>query len=99
MRIFKYAGILLGLLLALVLVIIGVLSITHDTPVKRVNAEGDKDGPPSVSDPLFARSIQLYPGTSLDPGNKVDELVTGDGTHLPQGRDLAKAQHGITVQL
>ena len=50
MRIFKYAGILLGLLLALVLVIIGVLSITHDTPVRRVNAEGDKDGPPSVSD-------------------------------------------------
>ena len=99
MSIIKYITFVAGLLLALVLALIGVLSVTRDTPVKNVIAEGDKDGPPSVSDSLFARSIELYTGTHIDPGNKVEVLLNGNGTYPPLWRDLASAQHTITVQM
>jgi Phosphatidylserine/phosphatidylglycerophosphate/cardiolipin synthases and related enzymes len=99
MRVLKYAGILIGLLLALVLAMIGVLSVTHDTPVRQVNAEGDKEGPPSVSDPLFARSIELFTGTHIESGNRVELLRNGDATYPPLWRDIASAQHTLTVQM
>lgn len=99
MNIIKYITFVAGLLLALVLALIGVLSVTRDTPVRHVIAEGDKDGPPSVSDSLFARSIELYTGTHLDPGNKVDILLNGDGTYPLLWKDLASAKHTITVQM
>ena len=99
MGIIKYITFVAALLLALVLMLIGVLSITRDTPVKNVIAEGDKDGPPSVSDSLFPRSIELYTGTHIDAGNKVEALLNGDGTYPPLWRDLAQAQHTITVQM
>ncbi len=99
MSIIKYITFVVGLLLALVLALIGMLSVTRDTPVKNVIAEGDKDGPPSVSDSLFPRSIELYTGTHIDPGNKVEVLLNGDGTYPPLWRDLAAAQRTITVQM
>ena len=99
MSIIKYITFVAGLLLALVLALIGVLSVTRDTPVKNVIAEGDKDGPPSVSDSLFARSIELYTGTHIEPGNTVDLLLNGDGTYPVLWRDLAQAQRTITVQM
>jgi cardiolipin synthase len=99
MSIIKYIGFGVGLLLALVLALIGVLSITRDTPIKNVIAEGDRDGPPSVSDALFPRSIELYTATYIDPGNKVEILLNGDGTYPPLWKDLANAQHTITVQM
>ncbi|MDQ6717974.1 MAG: phospholipase D-like domain-containing protein [Gemmatimonadota bacterium] len=99
MSIIKYITFVAGLLLALVLALIGVLSVTRDTPIKNVIAEGDKDGPPSVSDSLFPRSIELYTGTHIDPGNKVEVLLNGDGTYPPLWRDLGAAQRTITVQM
>ena len=99
MSIIKYITFVAALLLALVLALIGVLSVTRDTPVRNVLAAGDKDGPPGVSDSLFARSIELYTGTHLDPGNKVEALLNGDGTYPVLWRDLAQAQHTITVQM
>lgn len=99
MSIIKYITFVAGLLLALVLALIGMLSVTRDTPVKNVIAEGDKNGPPSVSDSLFPRSIELYTGTHIDPGNKVEVLLNGDGTYPPLWRDLAAAQRTITVQM
>lgn len=99
MSIIKYISFIVGLLLALMLALIGILSVTRDTPVKSVIAVGDKDGPPSVSDPLFARSIELYTGTHVDPGNKVDVLLNGNGTYPPLWKDLASAQHTITAQM
>jgi cardiolipin synthase len=95
----KYITFVAGLLLAFVLALIGVLSVTRDTPVKSVIAEGDKDGPPSVSDSLFPRSIELFTGTHIDPGNRVEILLNGDGTYPPLWRDLGAAQHTITVQM
>jgi cardiolipin synthase len=99
MSIIKYITFIAALLLALVLALIGMLSITRDTPVKHVIAEGDRDGPPNVSDPLFPRSIELYTGTHIDEGNRVDVLLNGNGTYPPLWKDLAQAKHTITVQM
>jgi cardiolipin synthase A/B len=99
MSLIKYIAIAALLLFALVLALIGILSVTHDTPVRSVIAEGDKDGPPSIADSLFSRSIELYTGTHIDPGNKVQILLNGDGTYPQLWKDLESAQHTITVQM
>jgi cardiolipin synthase len=99
MSLIKYIAIAALLLFALVLALIGILSVTHDTPVRNVIAEGDKDGPPSIADSLFSRSIELYTGTHIDPGNKVQILLNGNGTYPQLWKDLASAQHTITVQM
>ncbi len=99
MSLIKYIAIAALLLFGLVLALIGILSVTHDTPVRNVIAEGDKDGPPSVADSLFSRSIELYTGTHIDPGNKVEILLNGNGTYPQLWKDLASAQYSITVQM
>jgi cardiolipin synthase len=99
MSLIKYIAIAALLLFALVLALIGILSVTHDTPVRSVIAEGDKDGPPSIADSLFSRSIELYTGTHIDPGNSVQILLNGDGTYPQLWKDLESAQHTITVQM
>jgi cardiolipin synthase len=99
MSLIKYTAIAALILLALVLMLIGILSITHDTPVKSVIAEGDQDGPPSIEDPLFAHSMELFTGTHIDPGNKVEILLNGDGTYPRLWKDLASAERTITVQM
>jgi cardiolipin synthase A/B len=99
MSLIKYIAIAALLLFALVLALIGILSVTHDTPVRSVIAEGDKDGPPSIADSLFSRSIELYTGTHIDPGNNVQILLNGDGTYPQLWKDLASAQRTITVQM
>src|SRR6266550_4394863 len=99
MSLIKYTAIAALILFALVLMLIGILSVTHDSPVKNVIAEGDKDGPPSVEDPLFARSIELFTGTHIDPGNTVPLLLNGNGTYPQLWKDIASAQHTVTVQM
>jgi cardiolipin synthase A/B len=95
----KYIAITVLILIALILALIGILSVTRDTPVTSVIAEGDREGPPSVSDPLFAQTIELFTRTHIEAGNKVDILLNGDGTYPQLWRDLASAQRTITVQL
>jgi cardiolipin synthase len=99
MTLIKYAAIGAVILLALILMLIGILSITHAPPVKSVIAEGDHDGPPSIEDPLFAHSMELFTGTHIDVGNKVEILLNGDGTYPRLWQDLAAAEHTITVQM
>jgi len=99
MSLIKYIAIAALVLFGLVLALIGILSVTHDTPVKSVIAEGDKDGPPSIEDPLFARSIELFTGTHIDPGNSVRLMLNGIGTYPQLWKDLASAQQTITVQM
>ena len=95
----KYIAIAALILFGLILALIGILSITHDTPVKSVIAEGDKDGPPAIVDALFARSMELYTGVHLDPGNNIQILLDGNGTYPQLWKDLASAQQTITVQM
>ncbi len=99
MSLIKYIAITALLLLALILALIGILSVTHDTPVRNVIAEGDKDGPPAIEDLLFSRSIELFTGTHIDPGNNVQILLNGNGTYPQLWKDLASAERTITVQM
>lgn len=95
----KYIAIGALILIALILALIGVLSMTRDTPVKSVIAEGDQDGAPNVTDHLFAHTIELFSRVHIEGGNDVEILLNGEGTYPKLWRDLASAQRTITVQL
>ena len=99
MSLIKYIAIAALVLFGVVLALIGILSVTHDTPVRTVVAEGDRDGPPSIEDPLFARSIELFTGTHIDPGNSVQIMLNGNGTYPQLWKDIASAQQTVTVQM
>ena len=99
MSLIKYIAIAALILFGLILALIGILSVTHDTPVTSVIAEGDKDGPPSIEDPLFARSIELFTGTHIAPGNNVEILLNGNGTYPRLWKDIASAERTVTVQM
>jgi cardiolipin synthase len=99
MSLIKYIAIAALSLFALMLALIGILSVTHDTPVRSVIAEGDKDGPPAIEDLLFSRSIELFTGTHIDSGNKVEILLNGDGTYPQLWKDIGSAQRTVTVQM
>jgi cardiolipin synthase A/B len=99
MGILKYGALTIVLILALMLMLIGILSVTRGATVRTVIAEGDKGGPPDVSDPLFPRTIELFTGTHIDDGNKVEILLNGEGTYPRLWKDIASAKHTVTVQM
>ena len=99
MSLIKYIAIAALILFGLVLALIGILSVTHDTPVTSVIAEGDSGGPPSIEDPLFARSIELFTGTHIEPGNNVQILLNGNGTYPQLWKDIGSAERTLTVQM
>jgi cardiolipin synthase len=91
---------LVGLLVALALLaLIGVLSVTRGTPVEYVVSRDDPSGPPSPGDSLFVRTVELYAGTSINGGNRVQVLENGDGTYPLLWRDLRTCAHTVTVQM
>jgi cardiolipin synthase A/B len=90
--------ILLGFILVL-LALVGVLTMTRGTPVRMVLALGDRNGPPAATDSLFTRTMELYTGLHIEPGNRVEELLNGNGTYPRLWRDLADAKQTITVQM
>ena len=99
MSILKYTLLTVLIVLLLAFVLVGILSITRGATVRTVIAEGDRGGPPAVSDPLFPRSIELFTGTHIEPGNKVEILLNGEGTYPPLWKDIASAKKTITVQM
>ena len=99
MAIVKYGAIILLVFIAVVLALIGMLSITRDTPVTSVIAEGDHEGPPHVGDSLFSRSFELFTGTHIEPGNTVELMNNGEGTYPQLWKDLQGAKRTITVQM
>ena len=99
MAILKYGLLTIAVVFVLVMVLIGLLSVTRGTTVRTVIAEGDKGGPPQVSDPLFPRSIELFTGTHIEPGNKIELLLNGEGTYPKLWTDIASAKKTITVQM
>ena len=76
----KRVAVVLGVLLLSALALIGILSITRGTPVRAVVAIGDRDGPPTVTDSLFAQSMELYTGLHLSLGNAAQQMLNGIGT-------------------
>jgi cardiolipin synthase len=73
-RLRRLGLVLLGVVLFL-FALVGILTMTRGTPVRMVIARGDRDGPPPVSDSLFARTMELYTGVHIEPGNRVEELL------------------------
>ena len=98
-RAVKRVGVALLLCALVALALIGVLSVTRGTPVEYVIARGDPAGPPAVTDSLFARTMELYTGTGLHPGNRVQVLENGDGTYPLLWRDLRTCRRAVTVQM
>ena len=99
MVLIKRLGIAALVLVLGALVLIGVLSATRGTPIETVVARGDRDGPPPVTDSLFLRTMELFTGTHVEPGNRVELLLNGDGTYPPLWRDIRSARQTVTVQM
>ena len=90
---------LVGVFVLSALALIGVLSVTRGTPVEYVIARGDPAGPPPPTDSLFTRTVELYTGTPLHPGNRVQVLENGNGTYPLLWRDLRTCRRSVTVQM
>lgn len=99
MSILKYGALTIALLLAVVLMLIGILSVTRGATIRTVITEGDKGGPPEVSDPLFPHTIELFTGTQIEEGNRIEILLNGEGTYPKIWKDIASAKRTITVQM
>jgi cardiolipin synthase len=98
MRRLKRLGLVLLALLVLLFALAGVLSMTRGTPVEIVISEGS-GAPPAIGDSLFEQMFELYTGTHIAGGNKVQQMLNGDGTYPALWRDLRSAQSTITVQM
>lgn len=99
MNLVKYTVRVIFIVLAIILATIGFLSVTHSTPVRSVIAPGPGNEPLAVEDSLFARTMMLYTGTLLSPGNRVEVLLNGDDTYPRLWRDIASARQSVTVQM
>jgi cardiolipin synthase len=94
----KRVSVVVGAVFIGMLALIGILSVTRGTPVKAVVAIGDRNGPPAINDPLFARSMELYTGLQLTKGNAAQQVNNGD-VYGRMWKDLREAKHTITVQM
>jgi cardiolipin synthase len=94
----KTAGLGIVAIVVLGLALIGALTITRGTPVGAVVTLSDS-GPPAITDSLFERSFELFTGTHIFPGNRVEAALNGDGTYPRLWADLRSAQHTITIQM
>ena len=86
-------------LVVLLFAFIGLLYLTRGTPVRRVRAPGDSDGPPAPADPCFAQTVELLTKTTLAEGHSVDVFTCGDELYPQLWEDLRHARHSITLQL
>jgi cardiolipin synthase len=96
-RLLKRLSVVLGALLVLAFALIGVLTVTRGSPVRRVLAPGDARTP-GVRDSLFKRTIELFTGVRIEPGNKVEVLANG-ATYPRLWEDLRSARQTLTVQM
>lgn len=94
----KRLAVVLAGLLVVYLAGVGLLSITRGTPVRVVIAEEDRAGPPPVNDSLFERTIEMYTGTHVGPGNIVQQVNNGT-VYDSLWRDLRSARQTITIQM
>ncbi|HEY2852607.1 MAG TPA: phospholipase D-like domain-containing protein [Gemmatimonadaceae bacterium] len=96
-RIERLGMVIVGVVV-LYLAFVGLLSITRGTPVQTVITEGDRRGPPAPTDSLFARTMELFTGTHMDPGNRVQPVNNGS-VYDSLWKDLRAAKQTITVQM
>lgn len=99
MTVLKRAGLVILALIVIMLAGITLLSMTRGTPVHSVLVPGAMGIPPAVSDPLYARTLNLFAKTHLEPGNRVQILRNGNESYPPLWNDLKSATRTITVQM
>jgi cardiolipin synthase len=87
-----------GMTLLCLLALIGLLSLTRGTPMEYV-VRSPGDAAPRVTDPTFRDLIALSSGMHLEPGNRVEQLLNGDGTYPRLWADLRSATQSITIQM
>jgi cardiolipin synthase len=73
-----------------------VLRAVHKRPMLSVHGTIEEPGP---TDARFERTLELLTGTHIDPGNRVEPLLNGNGTYPLLWRDLASARTTITMQM
>ena len=96
-RAIKRLSAVVGVLLVVAFALIGLLTVTRGTPVRRVLAVGDRQLP-SVRDSVFTRTIELFSGMQIEPGNAVQILPNGS-VYPALWADIRSAQRTITVQM
>jgi cardiolipin synthase A/B len=94
----KPLAVTIGIIVVTVLALVGLLSLTRGTPLRRV-VYGAHARPPQVSDSSFRDLMALYIGVHLEHGSRVEQLLNGDGTYPRLWSDLRSAQRTITVQM
>lgn len=87
----------IGILLVALLAFIGLLSLTRGTPVSSVSRRVGGRAP-RVSDSSFRDVMTLFSGVRLEEGNRVEQLLNGNGTYPVLWADLRSARQTITVQ-
>ena len=98
MRRLKRLGIVLLAVVIGAFALAGVLSMTRGTPVEIVISEGE-GAPPAIGDSLFEQMFELYTGTHIGSGNRVEQALNGNGTYPRLWQDLRAAKSTITVQM
>ena len=96
-RALKRLSVVLGVLIVLGFALIGILTVTRGSPVRSVLAVGD-DRLPGVRDSLFVRTLQLFAGVQIEPGNKVEVLANG-ATYPRLWEDIRSARQTLTIQM
>jgi cardiolipin synthase len=96
-RLERLGIVVIGVVIAY-LAFVGLLSITRGTPVQTVIAEGDRGGVPAPTDSLFARTMEMYTGTHIGPGTRVQSVNNGS-VYDSLWKDLRSAKQTITVQM
>jgi cardiolipin synthase len=96
-RVVKRVSLVIGVLIVLAFALIGVLSLTRGSPVRRVLAVGD-DRLPGVRDSLFVRTLELFAGLRIEPGNTVEVMANG-ATYPRLWEDIRSARQTVTVQM
>jgi len=94
----KRLGATVGIICGGILALMGLLSLTRGTPLRRI-AYTARAAPPQVSDSSFPNVIGLFAGVHLKSGNRIEELLNGDGTYPRLWADLRSARRSITVQM
>ena len=97
LRVIKRLSAVLGVLAILAFALIGILTVTRGTPVRRVLAIGDAKLP-GVRDSLFVRTIELFSGMRIEDGNAVEVLPNGS-VYPRLWSDIRSARQTVTVQM
>ena len=94
----KRLSAIVGMMVLSLLALIGLLSLTRGTPMEHV-VRAPGDAAPRVTDSTFRDLIALSSGMHLEPGNRVEQLLNGEGTYPRLWADLRSATQSITIQM